>query len=848
MKLIRESKSVLALIFLLGFGLYFSYDLYALKRAFYHHDIMDTYFPFRHWFTERLLNGEFPLWNPYWGIGNATEIWATIPIDIFTLFEWVLGVHPYHYFQGVQLLLLLTAGFYSFRKLDFHALVAAAGIIFFFMSPHVTYFYFYFIKTNLFLCLPLSLAFIYLWFTTEKIKYLFYLYWTVVFSMFGTKLEFWFTQTFALIFICFCIGIVVETKRSFFRVIWLPLASIAAGILTHLWQLNILLRVVKHSGRLNEASLKNVFLGEMYQNIFLSVVESRLIQMLIVCAFLYVGASLKGRQSYFCFFMGILTAIIFKVWQIDILASFLNGPIFYGFIAGMGLAAVLYRDYTWRDYLKTTLLFWVFIYYWCRPEVGALEEMTWMRNAPYAFSLMLAALVWLGCTQFQKNRLVRISWMVFLLILLMRVQGNIVLAYLTGFLWIPFRDNYLLSFFVCMVAMSGLMVLGEKGRWKTIQLEGLGAVLSIGIVIWSAWPDLYYAHKPMLQTPPPDYPYYKGVKKFNDVFKEIRKKGDERIYLDPFNGTFGFESALWAGIGQVTLHTSLNPDLYKRWSTYKRLGIRPEEKWGGYYSTLGEKRISQLPKQNTQGRSNDEVYFYNLNSRPKMEKASLGFLGVSHVGLIKSVPWSLAGGLMLPSVPENWFELFQKQLGAPLSYLDSYKDLNDLVAELDLVEVKESDWMVVGRLRDSLPRAFFVDGVSRENQVEFEADLDSIFDQDVIRTKTSEFPVIPVEIIQYKPENVIVRVEDKEERHLVLADLYHPFWHVEIDGKEVELLQAFYLYRAVKVPPGSHSVQFYCEIPHLKACILISLSMLILSVVLYCALARKRNTCAQVTE
>ena len=48
---------------------------------------------------------------------------------------------------------------------------------------------------------------------------------------------------------------------------------------------------------------------------------------------------------------------------------------------------------------------------------------------------------------------------------------------------------------------------------------------------------------------------------------------------------------------------------YKKWSIYKRLGIRPEEKWGGYYSTLGEKRISQLPKQNTQGKSNDEIFF-----------------------------------------------------------------------------------------------------------------------------------------------------------------------------------------------------------------------------------------------
>ena len=43
---------------------------------------------------------------------------------------------------------------------------------------------------------------------------------------------------------------------------------------------------------------------------------------------------------------------------------------------------------------------------------------------------------------------------------------------------------------------------------------------------------------------------------------------------------------------------------------------------------------------------------------------------------------------------------------------------------------------------------------------------------------------------------------------LVLADTYYPGWHVYVDGKESILYRADYLYRAVYVPEGNHTIEF----------------------------------------
>ena len=44
--------------------------------------------------------------------------------------------------------------------------------------------------------------------------------------------------------------------------------------------------------------------------------------------------------------------------------------------------------------------------------------------------------------------------------------------------------------------------------------------------------------------------------------------------------------------------------------------------------------------------------------------------------------------------------------------------------------------------------------------------------------------------------------------YLVLTDTFYPGWKATVDGESVPILQANYLFRAVPISPGRHTVMF----------------------------------------
>jgi hypothetical protein len=63
------------------------------------------------------------------------------------------------------------------------------------------------------------------------------------------------------------------------------------------------------------------------------------------------------------------------------------------------------------------------------------------------------------------------------------------------------------------------------------------------------------------------------------------------------------------------------------------------------------------------------------------------------------------------------------------------------------------------------------------------------------------------------PSLVPLRVETTQGSWLLLSDTWYPGWSVELDGAETELYKADYLFRAVWVPPGTHSIEFRYRSP-----------------------------------
>ncbi|SDF79853.1 hypothetical protein [Bosea robiniae] len=65
-----------------------------------------------------------------------------------------------------------------------------------------------------------------------------------------------------------------------------------------------------------------------------------------------------------------------------------------------------------------------------------------------------------------------------------------------------------------------------------------------------------------------------------------------------------------------------------------------------------------------------------------------------------------------------------------------------------------------------------------------------------------------VAIRDYGTTTVTLAAETARGGYLVLNDVWHHWWQVEIDGKPAELLRANVLFRAVVVPPGKSTVRF----------------------------------------
>ncbi|PZO04522.1 MAG: hypothetical protein DCF30_00065 [Hyphomicrobiales bacterium] len=65
-----------------------------------------------------------------------------------------------------------------------------------------------------------------------------------------------------------------------------------------------------------------------------------------------------------------------------------------------------------------------------------------------------------------------------------------------------------------------------------------------------------------------------------------------------------------------------------------------------------------------------------------------------------------------------------------------------------------------------------------------------------------------VRIADYGTTEVTLKVDAPQGGYVVLNDVWHHWWQVEIDGTPVEILRANVLFRAVAVPPGRSTVRF----------------------------------------
>ncbi|HJX37070.1 MAG TPA: YfhO family protein [Anaerolineae bacterium] len=178
------------------------------------------------------------------------------------------------------------------------------------------------------------------------------------------------------------------------------------------------------------------------------------------------------------------------------------------------------------------------------------------------------------------------------------------------------------------------------------------------------------------------------------------------------------------------------------------------------------------------------------------------------------------------------------------------EELERSVGDLELVY--DGDVKIYQNM-DVLPRAFFVpDYQVIEGRQELLSELGSE-DFDPAATVLLEREPAPlsrapgdtadearVRIVEYAANKVGVEADCVEEGFLVLGDLYYPGWRALVDGVEAEVYKADYVLRAVRLGPGSHSVDFFFDPPSFKLGAAISVAGLIGVFALSAVLLRKR--------
>ncbi len=170
---------------------------------------------------------------------------------------------------------------------------------------------------------------------------------------------------------------------------------------------------------------------------------------------------------------------------------------------------------------------------------------------------------------------------------------------------------------------------------------------------------------------------------------------------------------------------------------------------------------------------------------------------------------------------------FLPEAGLTIEHIDLIDEtghrtsLAALLHRNDLALAFRSHTTAMWENRDVLPRAFVVhraETMPDEMALVRLKEPDFPYDQVALLADTSAFDLAQNTeqaeskdagtITSYAQERVVVRVETDRPGFLILADSWYPGWATSIDDEATPMYRADYVFRAVAVPSGKHTVVF----------------------------------------
>ena len=196
------------------------------------------------------------------------------------------------------------------------------------------------------------------------------------------------------------------------------------------------------------------------------------------------------------------------------------------------------------------------------------------------------------------------------------------------------------------------------------------------------------------------------------------------------------------------------------------------------------------------------------------------FLSVMNTGNPKAAPMGRYGSV--DNYDNSLFDLTNTKYILALkrdsiSSPDS-KGKPDYIFDLEKFKpVFEDKTVVVFENKDAQPRAFFVNQweqgkedeiLSKLLEKDFPLAEKIILEDNPYDNKSTIKPKSTVRYKAYESQKSNLEIETNLSGFLVVTEAWYPGWKVFVDGRKEELLRADYVFRAVAIPEGRHSVEF----------------------------------------
>ncbi len=212
-----------------------------------------------------------------------------------------------------------------------------------------------------------------------------------------------------------------------------------------------------------------------------------------------------------------------------------------------------------------------------------------------------------------------------------------------------------------------------------------------------------------------------------------------------------------------------------------------------------------------------DIRAFNITQMPRMPEEYSRFLGALGNNPLRM--WRLAGVSHLMSPAQIAKQLPAGEYEAVFSYNVSGTSSGDI-----LVSPAMNGQHVILRDRQPAPRFALIAGWKTMSDIAALAELANpkipMFGN-VLLAPDADIPSSAgqgitgsVEVLNYKAGHVRLQTKSEQPAMLRIADKFDPGWRALVDGQPAAVLRADYLFQAVYVPAGAHTVELKITAPH----------------------------------